>query len=196
MSESVCCLGRRWGGTTVIGFLMLQATALGHVRLDAPNGGEAFVAGETVLIEWHVHIAHDTQNWDLWYSNSGPGGPWIDIAIDLPPGDISQDALHSFEWTVPADATPNARVRVRQDNGSTDYFDASDSDFSIELPEVVPGDADSDGDVDLIDFGELQLCYGQAEVTTACEVFDFDLDDDVDLVDFASFQLMFTGPGE
>jgi RHS repeat-associated protein len=57
-------------------------------------------------------------------------------------------------------------------------------------------DADADGDVDLVDFGSMQLCFsGTAPVVTAsCLRFDSDFDGDVDLVDFASLQLNFTGP--
>lgn len=196
MVNLVFCLGRRSRGKVFIASLTIQGIALGHVRLDAPNGGEAFVAGETVLIEWHVHLPHVTENWDLWYSSSGPEGPWVEIVMDLPPGDISFGAPHSFEWTVPKDITPNARVRVRQDNSfEKDYYDISDGDFAIETPVLSPGDADGDGDIDLVDFGEFQLCFQQSEMTMSCEVFDFDLDGDVDLVDFGSLQLMFSGPG-
>lgn len=57
------------------------------------------------------------------------------------------------------------------------------------------GDCDEDGDVDLVDFGSFQLCYGATGDLAAggCLCSDFDSDSDVDLVDFASFQLAFTG---
>jgi hypothetical protein len=60
----------------------------------------------------------------------------------------------------------------------------------------VPFDADEDGDVDLVDFGEFQLCFTgpTMSATPQCLVFDFDCDADVDLVDFGQFQLKFTGP--
>jgi hypothetical protein len=57
------------------------------------------------------------------------------------------------------------------------------------------GDFDSDGDVDLVDFGEFQLCFtgGTGTVAEGCECADFDGDNDADLVDFGEFQLAFTG---
>jgi hypothetical protein len=53
-----------------------------------------------------------------------------------------------------------------------------------------PGDADEDGDVDLLDFGGLQRCsFGPEPALPAeCYLFDLDLDLDVDLFDFTRFQ--------
>lgn len=55
------------------------------------------------------------------------------------------------------------------------------------------GDMDGDGDVDLVDFGEFQLCFtgGAGTVAAGCECTDFDGDNDADLVDFGAFQLAF-----
>ena len=60
----------------------------------------------------------------------------------------------------------------------------------------LPGDCDSDGDIDLDDFGEFPLCLSgpQGGVLPFCECLDFDTDADVDLADFAAFQRAFTGP--
>lgn len=57
------------------------------------------------------------------------------------------------------------------------------------------GDFDGDGDVDLVDFGDFQLCFTGSTGTVAagCECADFDGDGDADLVDFGEFQLSFTG---
>ena len=65
---------------------LVTTAALGHVTLDSPNGGEEMEVGTSYQVTWHVHIEHDTQNWDLHYSTEGPSGPWIDLAIDLPAG--------------------------------------------------------------------------------------------------------------
>jgi hypothetical protein len=61
-------------------------------------------------------------------------------------------------------------------------------------------DGDGDGDHDLADFADFQLCFGgDAQVVPATcpvptAVFDFDLDDDVDLTDLEVFDACFTGP--
>jgi hypothetical protein len=60
-----------------------------------------------------------------------------------------------------------------------------------------PFDSDSDDDVDLVDFGQFQLCFtgpGGGPVAANCLCHDGDGDEDVDLVDFGAFQLAFTGP--
>ncbi len=67
-----------------------------------------------------------------------------------------------------------------------------------EVVEIVPGDSDGDGDVDLDDFADFVDCLEGPEVIPAgagcLEYFDFDGDDDVDLGDFAALQGTFTGP--
>jgi hypothetical protein len=60
----------------------------------------------------------------------------------------------------------------------------------------IPGDFDSDGDVDLVDFQMFQLCFSGTDMPwtgDACAPGDTDFDGDVDLVDFGGFQLAFTG---
>lgn len=126
-------LGRHRSTAIVLASFLTLAAAenRAHVSLDRPDGGESFTGGSPELIQWHIVIAHNTLNWDLWYSVSGAGGPWIEIAVDIPPGDISTGALHEYSWTVPEVNTTRARVRVRMDNSSTDYTDISAADFTI-----------------------------------------------------------------
>ncbi len=54
----------------------------------------------------------------------------------------------------------------------------------------IAGDFDSDGDVDLTDFGYLQRCYSGTDIppTTGCENADLDGDNDVDQTDFEEFK--------
>jgi uncharacterized membrane protein len=56
-----------------------------------------------------------------------------------------------------------------------------------------PGDFDLDDDVDLTDFAEFVICFGQTSITTSCLAADGDDDGDVDLLDFGVFQLAYTG---
>ena len=61
----------------------------------------------------------------------------------------------------------------------------------------VSGDADHDGDHDLLDFASFQNCFaGESAGPLAgpCVLFDFDLDEDVDLADFGTFLACFNGP--
>ncbi len=105
--------------------------AFGHVRLNSPNGGEQLTVGESFTIEWRVVIAHNTLNWDVFYSTETNGGPWTTISLDLPPGDTSINSIHTYEWTVPNDLAEDAWVRVVMDNSGADYQDVSDASFAI-----------------------------------------------------------------
>jgi len=116
----------------IVAMLAFAGTVGAHVQLDHPNGGEVLEAGTTAVIEWHILISHATLNWDLWYSLTGPGGPWMVIAEDLPPGNINSGAVHTFDWLVPGAQSNEVRVRVLQDNDGVDYEDLSDDDFTIE----------------------------------------------------------------
>jgi hypothetical protein len=80
--------------------------------------------GSVTHIEWHDVVSHGAATYDLWYSTSGPAGPWIVIDIGLPPSGI-------YDWVVPDTPSTEVRVRVRQDNVDEDYFDISDSNLSI-----------------------------------------------------------------
>ncbi|MEE9212071.1 MAG: plastocyanin/azurin family copper-binding protein [Phycisphaeraceae bacterium] len=110
---------------------LFSAPARGHVHLHAPNGAEVLEVGSEFAITWHIHIAHSLQNWDLWYSTTGAGGPWIAIATNLPAGSGAAGSIHTYDWTVPDAVSDRVRVRVRMDNYGTDYYDTSDADFSI-----------------------------------------------------------------
>lgn len=110
---------------------LLSTPALAHVVLDAPNGGEAFRVGSLVTIQWHVAISHPVQNWDLWYSTTGIGGPFVSIATDLPAGSNQVGSVHTFDWKVPDTSSTDVYVRVRMDTGGTDYYDVSDSALAI-----------------------------------------------------------------
>jgi hypothetical protein len=82
------------------------------------------------------------------------------------------------EWRVSADGVYTIRI------GSTVATDYSllISEFVLE-PDVLPGDADADNDVDFADFVALANHFGQAGVDRSQG--DFDGDSDVDLGDFA-----------
>ncbi len=81
------------------------------------------------------------------------------------------------------------RIDERNDTGVTtgDVWQ-----FTVQ---VAPGDFDSDGDVDLDDFGYLQRCYSGSGVApaTGCEAANLDGDNDVDQTDFDMLKTCFGG---
>lgn len=103
---------------------------LAHVELDNPLGGETFTVGQTVTIEWHIAIPHNTLNWDVLFSSDG-GATWEFIQMDLPVGSLS------YSWVVPNIITSLARVSVIQDNSGQDYQDES-MNFTIQAPPMLP----------------------------------------------------------
>lgn len=103
---------------------------LAHVELDNPLGGETYIVGQTVTIQWHIAIPHNTLNWDVLLSTDG-GATWAFIQMDLPPGSLS------YSWIVPDNITSQARVSVIQDNSGQDYQDES-MNFAIQAPPMLP----------------------------------------------------------
>ena len=117
--------------------LACSATAArAHVTLDDPNGGEVLEVGSVFTIEWHINIAHNLQNWDLWYSTTGSSGPWTTLAMNLPAGSGAVGSVHTYDWTVADVVDDSVWVRVRMDNSGTDYYDVSNAPFSIVLPKT------------------------------------------------------------
>ena len=115
----------------LLALLALPVAAQAHVDLVLPNGGEVLEVGSTYTVEWRVRIQHNTENWDLLYSTTGAGGPWLELVSDLPVGDPTVGSLHTYDWTIPNQVTDLARVKIVQDNFAGDYEDISDSEFSI-----------------------------------------------------------------
>lgn len=60
---------------------------------------------------------------------------------------------------------------------------------------AIPGDCDGDGDVDLDDYANMEVCLlGPAGNSgSGCVCLDVDADNDVDLADFAELQASFAG---
>ncbi len=108
----------------IIAFLLSYAyQGRAHVALDYPQGGETFIVGQTIVIEWHIVAPHITLNWDLFLSVDG-GETWDTLQMDIPTSQLS------YEWEVPANFTSQARIQVFQDNEGQNYLDNS-MDFTI-----------------------------------------------------------------
>ncbi|MEM8681236.1 MAG: hypothetical protein AAGF97_17960 [Planctomycetota bacterium] len=138
---------------------------LAHNRVLAPNGGETLIGGTPHDIVWGIDIPHALVDWDVWYSTTSAQGPWIEIAMDLPPGDPSKGSVHEFTWSVPAISAAEAWIRVRMDNDDSidvDYEDVSDGSFRIELANLLC-DFDASGGCDLEDLN-LLLAAGPVSI--------------------------------
>ncbi len=109
----------------ILGACCLAGVLPAHCQVLTPNGGEVLRAGSQVTIKWKIVVAHPQNNWDLWYSTTGPNGPWIPIKMDMP---VSQTSL---VWTVPNTLSSTVRFRIRQDNVTYDTEDISDRDSTI-----------------------------------------------------------------
>jgi hypothetical protein len=107
----------------ILTYLITVSETSAHVQLDFPQGGESFVTGETIKIEWHNVQKHDQIDFDLYFSSDG-GANWeaIELSID--------ESQFSYFWTVPLIATETGRVKVIQDNTGRDYIGES-GDFII-----------------------------------------------------------------
>lgn len=145
--------------------------AQAHVELDSPNGGETLNSSAISTIAWMPMVAaHDTLNFDLWYSTVGAGGPWTVIVLDLPPGDLSVGSSHAYSWTVPNITDSSAWVRVRQENDvDQDYEDVSDGSFSIAAAAGLEGDYNGNEVVDAADYSIWRNTLGQQAAGLAAD---------------------------
>ncbi len=107
--------------------------------------------------------------------------------IDVPDGDRLLTEIVGFEMLIQDDDDPPTGFgKWYIDNLRIVEQDAA----------AVPGDFDTDGDVDVIDFEAFVGCVtgaGGGPPPGGCETFDFDADTDVDFEDFALLQRVFTG---
>jgi hypothetical protein len=119
--------GSAWGVILFLALFTGQVHA--HVVLDSPNGGEMLEAGSVAQIVWHDAVNHGPANYDLWYSITGPEGPWMVIDSGLP---RSGSGNTTYDWVVPDTPSNQVRLRVFQNNSEDeDYSDISDADLAI-----------------------------------------------------------------
>jgi hypothetical protein len=101
-------------------------------RVLRPRGGERFVAGSAQFFDWITEVpAGETARIDLDLSTTGPAGPWIPLALDLP--DAGRHQL-----IVPVAPTDEAYLRVRARMGGESVEAVSPDAFTI-LPPTAAG---------------------------------------------------------
>jgi hypothetical protein len=167
----------------VTALFVAAGSAMGHTLLLNPNGGEVLPVGSVFTVRWQVTGGnYNPLNWDLWYSQTGAGGPWTTLAMDLPAGSGANGSIHTYNWTVPSVVDDTMWVRVRMDNAGADYVDVSNAPFSIV---TIPGDLDQDGIVGIADFLALLGAWGPCSdpCPPSCAA-DLDGDCDVGINDF------------
>ena len=98
------------------------------VAVVAPNGGEVWDEGSAQTIRWSASDNAGVDSVTVEYSVSGPAGPWQLVACGLAGAD-------SVAWTVPAQPTDSALVRVTAwDHDLNTGSDVSDALFHIGIP--------------------------------------------------------------
>ena len=94
-------------------------------------GGETFVAGDTITIEWKEVIKHNTTGWDLFYS-SDSGATFNAIAT------VPWDSINAttYDWKVPNSVGNNFKVYVTQVTPGPQEYTSSSEVFTIETSNV------------------------------------------------------------
>ncbi len=120
-----------------------------------------------------------------WTAGSGATGHRVYFGMSNPPTFRGQQSGTTYDPGPMGRLTPHYwRIDEVNANGTTT------GDLWTFTTTSAPGDFDSDGDVDLADFGYLQRCYSGSGIAPAsgCEAVDIDGDNDVDQTDFSQFK--------
>lgn len=103
--------------------LLIISPLKAHVDLQNPSGGEIFIPGQIVNIEWEEVLRHNSLNWDILFSKDG-GVSWDTVKSNIPISTMN------YAWELPYIVTQTGRIKVIQDNVEEDYEDVSE-DFTI-----------------------------------------------------------------
>ncbi len=96
-----------------------------QVRMIAPAGGEEFLVGTKTDVRWTATDDGGVTSVDLFFSNTGPDGPYNELATGL-------ENAGSFAWDVKGPETKVAFLKVvAYDADGNTAFDASDSASAI-----------------------------------------------------------------
>jgi hypothetical protein len=135
----------------------------------------------------------------IWYTNAqcGDNGAEIICRVTDDCGTKEGSPRAKLTVTIPAETCNNGKDD--DCDGQTDCDDADCSaDEYCKPPCPQPfADRDADGDVDMLDFAELQRCYALAPATydPTCECLDYNNDTHIDVNDVSMFVACGSGPG-
>ena len=116
--------------------IMIMFRLEGHVNLTFPEGGESFHPGDILTVTWTEVVQHNFLYWHLLFSADG-GTSWDTLQANMPL------EKRDYQWTVPYVQTDKARLKIVQDNESTDYegvsfnFTITSTTGLAELPNVI-----------------------------------------------------------
>jgi len=126
--------------------------------------------------------------------DSDPFAPTRQLVV----GEVGPGQTFTFDFTMTAPAAPGTYTTDwRMLRESVTWFGATHSEL-VEVGRLfAPGDFDTDGDVDVEDFGHFQGCLSGVNVpySSGCENASLDHDADVDEYDYLLFEACLSGPG-
>ena len=168
----------------------------GPTHLISPNLDLTDIYATVSYWRW-FHLSNTCDD-NLVVSVSNDGGDtWVDVeTVD------STEEWTFVEWNVVDYVTPTDQVRVRftvSDIGQNSITEALVDDFLVTGYECLQvdgsGDLDTDGDVDLADYGIFQQCFGKPAYEYPCLEADLNGDTRVNDLDAQILPGVMIGPG-
>jgi hypothetical protein len=186
-------------------FATAPVNGWGPVERDRSNGETGPTDGKTITLQGKTYAkglgVHSTSRVQFDLSGKNYSHFISDVGVDDEVGangtvdfEVWLDGVRiysslrmtgtSFTQTIDVDVTGGRNLLlVVTNSGDGNAYDHADwAEARLILPPDVPGDADGDGDVDLVDFNTLKTHFAMSGV--AREMGDFDENGTIDLVDF------------
>ena len=183
-----------FGGTSYVASVDVRVIASGLTGDHVGLGGAAF----SVDLNGFTAAASPWSDSDTtdWFANFDTDSDLLNVGSAVDFGVVTSDAVIGSAYIVVDPATADGTLSLSNltagaVNSSDDTVDAQavvDAMTSIEIlfeGGLIAGDTDGDGDVDLVDLGNLSTGYGTLTGATLIDG-DTDGDGDVDLVDLGN----------
>jgi hypothetical protein len=146
---------------------------------DIPNG--ELGSGDGLFVEIATNAG--STNWQSVRSYTSAAGSWRSDSIEVGTETATSSTVR-FRFTA-TDASPGDVVEAALDAFTIDSFVCVD---------VGNGDFDLDGDVDLVDFAQMQACWGASAPLGVCAAGDLNGDTTVGAGDVGNFTTLLGGP--